>query len=75
VKGDSQLVIKQAKGECSCNDPQLAAYLLYVQKLENDFEVLDLQHVPRANNAVADELSTNASTWAPMLDGDFEWKL
>jgi ribonuclease HI len=42
VKGDSQLIIKQVKGECSCNDPQLAAYLLYVQKLEKDFEELDL---------------------------------
>jgi ribonuclease HI len=61
VKGDSQLVIKQVKGECSCHDAQLAAYL-HVQKLEKDFDVLDLQHVPRANNAVADELSTKAST-------------
>jgi hypothetical protein len=42
VKGDSQLVMKQVKAECSCNDPQLAAYLLHVQKLEKDFEVLDL---------------------------------
>jgi ribonuclease HI len=25
VKGDSQLIIKQVKGECCCNDPQLAA--------------------------------------------------
>jgi ribonuclease HI len=30
VKGDSQLVIKQVKAECSCHDPQLAAYLLHV---------------------------------------------
>jgi hypothetical protein len=29
VKGDSQLIIKQVKGECSCNDPQLATYLLH----------------------------------------------
>jgi hypothetical protein len=29
VKGDSQLIIKQVKGKCNCNDPQLAAYLLY----------------------------------------------
>jgi ribonuclease HI len=75
VKGDSQLVIKQVKGECSCHDVQLAAYLLHVQKLE-DFEILDLQHVPRANNAVADELSTKVSTWgAPVSDGVFERKL
>jgi ribonuclease HI len=75
VKGDSQLVIKQVKGECSCHDTQLAAYLFHMQKLEKDFEVLDLQHVPRANNEVADELSTKASTWAPVPDGVFKQKL
>jgi ribonuclease HI len=42
VKGDSQLIIKQVKGDCSCNDPQLATYLLHTRKLEKDFEVLDL---------------------------------
>jgi ribonuclease HI len=31
VKGDSQLIIKQVKGECGCNDPQLAAYSLHPQ--------------------------------------------
>jgi hypothetical protein len=36
---------------------------------------LDLQHVPRANNAVIDELSTKASTWAPTPDVVFERKL
>jgi ribonuclease HI len=64
VKGNSQLIIKQVKGKCSWNDPQLATYLLHAQKLEKDFEVLDLQHIPHANNTVADELSTKASTWA-----------
>jgi ribonuclease HI len=24
VKGDSQLIIKQVRGECSCNEPRLA---------------------------------------------------
>jgi ribonuclease HI len=75
VKGDSEQIIKQVKGECSCNDPQLVAYLLHLQKLEKDFEVLDLQHVPHANNAVADELPTKASTWAPVPDWVFEQKL
>jgi hypothetical protein len=53
---------------------QLAAYLLHVQKLEKYFKVLDLQHVPRANNEIANELSTKASTWAPVPDGVFERK-
>jgi hypothetical protein len=46
-----------------------------VQKLEKDFVVLDLQHVPHANNAVTDELSTKASTWALVPDRVFEQKL
>jgi ribonuclease HI len=56
VKGDSQLIIKQVKGDCCCNDPQLAAYLLHIQKVEKDFEVLDLHHIPHTENAVADDM-------------------
>jgi ribonuclease HI len=65
MKVDSQLIIKQVRGECSCNESRLATYLLHVKKLEKDFIALELQHVPRANNSIADELSTRASTWAP----------
>jgi ribonuclease HI len=76
MKGDSQLIIKQVRGECSCNEPRLAAYHLHVRKLEKDFTSLELQHVPWANNSVADELSTRASTWAPVPEGVFErWLL
>jgi ribonuclease HI/transposase InsO family protein len=71
VKGDSQLIIKQVKQECCCNDPQLAAYLVYVQSLMKDFEVLGFQHIPRAENAIADELSAQASTRAPAPEGVF----
>jgi ribonuclease HI len=75
MKGDSQLIIKQVRGECSCNKPRLTAYLLHVRKLEKDFIALELQHVPRANNSTANELSTRASTWAPMPVGIFERRL
>jgi ribonuclease HI len=75
VKGDSQLIIKQVKSECSCNDPQLVVYLLHVQKLEKDFEVLNLQYVPRANIVVTNELSTKASMWAPVPEGVFKRRL
>jgi hypothetical protein len=69
------LIIKQVKSECSCNDPQLVIYLLHVQKLEKDFEVLNLQYVPRANIVVTNELSTKASTWAPVPEGVFKRRL
>jgi transposase InsO family protein len=75
VKGDSQLIIKQVRGECSCNEPRLAAYLLHVRKLEKDFTSLELQHVPRADNSAADDLSVKASTWAPVPEGVFERQL
>jgi ribonuclease HI len=72
VKGDSQMIIKQVHGECSCNEPRLAAYLLHERKLEKDFTTLELQHVPRADNSAADDLSVRASTWAPVPEGVFE---
>jgi hypothetical protein len=75
VKGDSQLIIKQVRGECSCNEPRLAAYLLHVRKLKKDFTALELQHVPRANNSATYDLSVKALTWAPMPEGIFERRL
>jgi ribonuclease HI len=75
VKGDSQLIIKQVRGECSCNEPRLTAYLLHVRKLGKDFTALELQHVPRADNSAADDLSMRAPTWAPVPKGVFERRL
>jgi hypothetical protein len=47
-----------------------------VRKLEKDFTALELQHVPRADNSAADDLSVRASTWAPVPEGIFErWLL
>jgi ribonuclease HI len=57
VKGDLQLIVKQVRGECSCNEPRLTAYLLHIRKLEKDFTALELQHVPQADNSAVDELS------------------
>ena len=75
VKGDSQLIIKQIRGDCSCNNPQLVAYLIHVRKLEKDFDALELQHVPRELNSAADELSARTSTLASVPEGVFERRL
>jgi ribonuclease HI len=72
VKGDSQLVIRQVRGECCCNNSQLAAYLIHVRKLEKDFDVLELQYVPREGNSAADALSASASTQALVPEGVFQ---
>jgi hypothetical protein len=42
---------------------------------KKDFEVQDLQHIPRAENAMADDLSAKASTLAPVPDGVLERRL
>jgi hypothetical protein len=50
----------------------LVAYLLRVRELEKDFEILDLRHIPRTENAVADDMSAKASTSAPAPEGVLE---
>jgi hypothetical protein len=50
----------------------LATYLLHAPKLEKEFNVLDLHHIPRAKNTVADDLSTKASTSTVIPEGVFE---
>ena len=75
VKGDSQLVIKQVREECSCNNPQLVAYPIHMRRLEKDFEALELQHVPREGNSAAYALSARASTQASVPEGVFQRRL
>ncbi|XP_068504094.1 uncharacterized protein [Phaseolus vulgaris] len=47
VKSDSQLITGQVSGEFQAKDPQMAAYLRYVQLLRGAFSALELVHVPR----------------------------
>jgi len=51
AKSDSLLVTRQATGEYQAKDPQMAAYLEYVQVLKESFDVFKLVHVPREQNA------------------------
>ena len=75
MKGDSQLIIKQVRGDCSCNNPQLAAYLIHVRKLEKDFNALELQHVPRELNSAADDLSARASVAKMASHAKFQYNV
>ncbi|XP_068476567.1 uncharacterized protein [Phaseolus vulgaris] len=62
VKSDSQLVTGQVLGEFQAKDPQMAAYLRYVESLKGAFSALELVHVPREQNARADLLAKLASS-------------
>ena len=59
VKSDSQLIMGQVSGEFQAKDPQMAAYLRYVQLLMGAFSALELIHVPREQNARANLLASS----------------
>ena len=62
AKSDSLLVTGQVTGEFQAKDPQMAAYLEYVQLLKTSFAEFELVHVPREQNARADLLAKLASS-------------
>ena len=62
AKSDSLLVTGQVTGEYQAKHPQMVAYLEYVQVLKETFEVFQLVHVPREQNARADMLAKLASS-------------
>ena len=61
ARGDSQLVVDQVMKESSCYDSKMEAYCNAVRRLEDKFDGLELNHVPRRYNEDADELTKIAS--------------
>nr|AAU90238.1 putative polyprotein [Oryza sativa Japonica Group] len=75
VLGDSQLVVNQVCKEYRSSDPQMDAYVRQVRRMEHHFDGIELRHVPRRDNTVADELSRLASSRAQTPPGAFEERL
>ena len=46
IKGDSRLVVVQVMKESSCESPMMAAYCQAVRLLEENFDGLELVHIP-----------------------------
>jgi ribonuclease HI len=61
VRGDLQLVIDQVMKNASCHDDKMEAYCKAVRALEDKFNGIELNHVPRRYNEEADELAKIAS--------------
>ena len=61
VRGDSQLVIDQVMKESSCHNTKMAAYCRQVRQLEEKFDGLELNHIPRHLNEATDALAKIAS--------------
>ena len=71
VRGDSQLVVNQVMKESSCHDAMMAAYYQEVRWLEDKFDGLELNHVPRRLNEAADALMKVAFGREPVPMGVF----
>jgi len=60
VRGDSELVVRQVRGEYDVNDPGLREERVRVRELLDRFDEWTLEHVPREINERADELANDA---------------
>jgi hypothetical protein len=62
VRGDSDLVIKQIKGEYFSKHPRIRAYRNVVLYFLQCFTEIGLQVIPRGQNILADGLATSSAT-------------
>lgn len=60
VKLDSELIVKQMRGEYKVKHPELKKQFARVQDLIVDFAEVTFTHVPREENTVADQLANDA---------------
>lgn len=60
VKGDSQLVIKQMRGEYRVREPNLRKLYEKAKELEKAFKRVSYEWIPREENEEADRLATEA---------------
>ena len=61
IRGDSQLIVDQVMKESSYHDAKMAAYCQEFRRLEDKFDRLKLNHIPRRLNEAADALAKEAS--------------
>lgn len=60
VRGDSELIVKQVRGEWNTNEPTLRERRVRVHELLRAFDRWSLEHVPREINDHADQLANEA---------------
>lgn len=58
IRGDSRLVIEQVLGSWKVKEPSLAPYVARARELAQRFDGVEIKHVPREENVVADALVT-----------------
>ncbi|MEI6887254.1 MAG: ribonuclease HI family protein [bacterium] len=56
VRMDSELVIKQVRGEYKVKDENIKGYVARIKELIPMFNVITFNHIPRAMNSKADKI-------------------
>lgn len=56
MRGDSEVIVKQVRGEYGVNQPELRPLRDRVQELADGLEQFEIQHIPREENLMVDEL-------------------
>ena len=65
------MVTGQVEKEYTAREPELIKYLSVVRNLERRFEGFTLKHIPRSENAEADELAKAAANNLPLPPNTF----
>lgn len=60
IRGDSELIVKQVRGEWDTNDPDLRERRVRVRELLMGYDEWSITHVPRDLNDRADDLANEA---------------
>ena len=75
VYGDSELVIKQVKGEYEAKNPLMQAYYNVVLDILRLFLDYTLTCVPRVQNVIADSLATAASNLKILMNSNNKFEI
>ncbi|XP_065617382.1 uncharacterized protein LOC136062358 [Quercus suber] len=67
IFSDSKLVVRQVKGEMEAKDSRMQEYLSQVKRLQSEFSLFSLSHIPRSGNSHADSLATLTTSSATSL--------
>lgn len=63
VRGDSELVIQQMKGQYACTSKRLVQWHATAERWEERFQVVEYEHISRGGNTVADGLAKAHCDW------------
>jgi ribonuclease HI len=68
IRSDSELLVRQVAGQYKVRAPHLKPLLRQVQRLLAPFETVEIEHIPRGQNAEADKLARKALEKARKVD-------